>query len=50
MAGQAHALVSGDAPMLGLGTRLPFAILALEAFMDQLDAMAIRPIPKPTRY
>ena len=50
MAGQAHALVSGDAPMLGMGARLPFAVLALNAFVDQLDTMAITPIPRRSRY
>ena len=50
MAGRAHALVSGDAPMLGLEPRFPFAVLALDAFIKALDAVDITPIPKPSRY
>jgi uncharacterized protein len=47
MAGRAHALVSGEAEMLTLSERMPFAVLALHTFVDQLDSMDVRAIPKP---
>lgn len=50
MAGRAHALISADAPMLALAHRFPFAVLALDAFLAALDASAITPIPKSSRY
>lgn len=50
MAGRAHALVSGEAPMLALGERLPFAVLALQTFVDQLGTLAVTPIPKPRHH
>lgn len=50
MAGQAHALVSGDETLLAAPERFPFAVMALNTFMDRLDALDIVPIPLPTRY
>ena len=50
MAGQAHALVTGDATLLALGSKLHCPVLALNHFMDQLERMAITPLPRRSRF
>jgi predicted nucleic acid-binding protein len=47
MAGRAHALVSGDATLLGAPARFSFAVLTLDDFLDALAQRDITPIPKP---
>jgi predicted nucleic acid-binding protein len=50
MAGKAHALVTGDATLLALGSKLHCPVLALNHFIDQLDRMAITPLPRRSRF
>ncbi len=50
MAGQAHALVTGDATLLALSGRLRCPVLALNHFVEQLDAMDITPLPRRSRF
>lgn len=45
MAGQAHVLVTSDASLLATGGRLPFAVLALEPFLQLLRVTPIQPVP-----
>lgn len=45
MAGQAHVLVSSDAALLAMQERLPFAVLALEPFLQLLRESPIDPAP-----
>jgi predicted nucleic acid-binding protein len=45
MAGQAHVLVSSDAALLAMPERLPFAVLALEPFLQLLRESPIDPAP-----
>jgi predicted nucleic acid-binding protein len=47
MAGRAHALVSGDATLLGAPARFAFAVLTLDDFLETLAQRDITPIPKP---
>lgn len=45
MAGQAHALVSGDPQLLALGERFTCPIVALNGFMDMMVSADITPQP-----
>ena len=45
MAGQAHVLVSSDAALLAMHGQLPFAVVALEPFLQWLRESPIEPAP-----